>query len=170
MLICGVHTAPGLALVRSVTLECADRSFSWLPAGPPIGSGRSSDTARALVLRIRARRRRTSSRDQDASRTRPSSERGAAECKCGLERGDKPAPFSVSCPRTRHPVNSEDRNSGTEIVPGLVRDNRGQWLLDSRFRGNDSDGTIPSPQRYPEPLRSSCRPHGNRHRCAGSRQ
>jgi hypothetical protein len=70
-----VFSAPGLALVRSVTLERVDRSFSWLPAGPPIGSGRSSGTARALVLRIRARRRRTSSRFTNALEKRPSSGR-----------------------------------------------------------------------------------------------
>src|ERR1044071_843685 len=74
----GVHTAPGLALVRSVTLECADRSFRWLPAGPPIGSGRSSGTARALMLRTRARRRRTSSRFTNALEKRPSSGRDHA--------------------------------------------------------------------------------------------
>src|ERR1044071_4409763 len=47
----GVHTAPGPALVRSVTLERVDRSFSLLQAGAPIGPGGSSDAARVLMLR-----------------------------------------------------------------------------------------------------------------------
>ena len=53
--------ATGPAFVRSVALECADRSVSQLLAGTPSGPGGSSDAAR--VPRCdEARRRRTPSR------------------------------------------------------------------------------------------------------------
>jgi len=57
----GIFSAAGLALVRSVALECAGRAFSQLLAGTPSGPGRSSAAAR--VPRCdEARGRRTSSR------------------------------------------------------------------------------------------------------------
>jgi hypothetical protein len=58
---------PGPALVRSVTLERVDRSFSQLLAGTPSGPGGSPGAARVLMLRARARRRRTPSRLTNAS-------------------------------------------------------------------------------------------------------
>ena len=53
--------APGPAFVRSVALECADRSISQLLAGPPSGSRRELRCRPSALLR-KARRRRTSSR------------------------------------------------------------------------------------------------------------
>src|ERR1041384_7907071 len=67
----GVHTASGPALVRSVTLERVDRSFSLLQAGAPIGPGGSSDAARVPDLHSQARRRRPSSRLYVRSRETP---------------------------------------------------------------------------------------------------
>ena len=60
--------APGPAFVRSVALECADRSVSQLLAGTPSGPGGSSNAAR--VPRCdEARRRRTRDGRADAPRT-----------------------------------------------------------------------------------------------------
>jgi hypothetical protein len=61
----GSNTGPRFSPVR--TLERVDRSFSLLQAGPPIGSGRSSDAAREQAVCQPARRRRTSPRFMNAS-------------------------------------------------------------------------------------------------------
>jgi hypothetical protein len=119
MLICGVHTAPGPALVRSATLERVDRSFSLLQAGAPIGPGGSSDAARVLMLRPRVRRRRTSSRLYVRSRETPFKWTRWPQRKCGLGRGDKGFRFSVSCPRKRASSKLRGCNLGIEVVPGL---------------------------------------------------
>jgi hypothetical protein len=140
------------ALVRSVALERADRAFSQLLAGTPIGPGGSSDAARVPCC-DKARRRRTSSRLTTPHDRAPQWTRWEQFTR-GLESGD--------CAGISYPLSSSRRKPGSRAT-GSER-----VALDTGFRRYDGVCCLLrrcqplSPRGRAESLLRRARPEGER--------
>jgi hypothetical protein len=126
-----VCSASGPALVRSVALERADRAFSQLLAGTPIGPGGSSDAARVPCCE-KARGRRTSSRLTTPHENAPLEGRGGSRIMPVWRAGISLNKLTLSSPGLT--------GRSSKRRPHFARN--GEELLDSRFRGNDRPGGL----------------------------